>query len=47
MHICIDENSRYDESLVEWHYFKKTIIEKKTKHGKKQLIDWWKNIDFI
>ncbi len=29
MHICIDENSRYDESHVEWHYFKKTIIGKK------------------
>jgi len=29
MHICIDENSRYDENHVEWHYFKKTIIGKK------------------
>jgi hypothetical protein len=26
---------------------KKPLLEKKTKHGKKQLIDWWKIIDFI
>jgi hypothetical protein len=38
MHICMDENSTYDESHVEWDYLKKTIIGKNQTW--KETIDW-------
>jgi hypothetical protein len=39
MHICIDENSRYDEAMLNDIIKKKNHYWKKTKHGKKQFID--------